>query len=134
MAKFPAYAPTKRQFNPGTYPQRTYRSLAGVVVKRTFGNMPTDATLNLDFENIADDKVVAILNHYRNQTAISERFEVTATTMAGLNSSLTALADGSADNLRWEYSQPPSVESIRPGVSRIQVQLLGEIRDPKSDD
>jgi hypothetical protein len=88
----------------------------------------------LDFENIADDKVVAILNHYRSQTAINERFKVTATTMAGLNSNLTALADGSADNLRWEYNQPPAVESIRPGVSRVQVQLLGEIRDPGSDD
>jgi hypothetical protein len=54
--------------------------------------------------------------------------------MAGLNSNLTALADGSADNLRWEYNQPPAVESIRPGVSRVQVQLLGEIRDPGSDD
>jgi hypothetical protein len=134
MATFPAYAPTKRQFNPGTYPQKSYRSLAGIVVKRTFGNRPTGATLNLDFENIADDKVVAILNHYRSQTAVNQRFKVTATTTAGLNSNLTALADGSADNLRWEYSQPPAVESIRPGVSRVQVQLLGEIRDPGSDD
>jgi hypothetical protein len=134
MATFPAYAPTKRQFNPGAYPQKSYRSLAGVVVKRTFGNRPSGATLNLDFENIADDKVVAILNHYRSQTAVNRRFKVTATTMAGLNSSLIALADGSTDNLRWEYSQPPAVESIRPGVSRVQVQLLGEIRDPGSDD
>jgi hypothetical protein len=134
MATFPAYTPTKRQFNPGTYPQKSYRSLAGVVVKRTFGNKPTGATLNLDFENIADDTVVAILNHYRSQTAINERFKVTATTMAGLSDSLTVLADGSNDNLRWEYNQPPAVESIRPGVSRVQVQLLGEIRDPRSDD
>jgi hypothetical protein len=134
MATFPAYAPTKRQFNPGTYPQRSYRSLSGVVAKRTFGDRPTGATLSLDFENIADDKVVAILNHYRSQTAVNQRFKVTATTMAGLNSNLTALADGSADNLRWEYNQPPAVESIRPGVSRVRVQLLGEIRDPGSDD
>jgi hypothetical protein len=134
MATFPAYAPSRRQFNPGTYPQKSYRSLAGVVVKRTFGNRPSGATLSLDFNNIADDKVVAILNHYRDQTAINRRFRITATTMAGLNSSLTALVDGSIDNLRWEYNQPPSVDSVRPGISRVQVQLIGEIRDPASDD
>ena len=134
MATFPAYAPTSRQFNPGSYPQKSYRSLAGVVVKRSFGSKPTGATLRLDFNNIADTKVVAILNHYQSQTAANQRFKVTATTMAGLSTSLTALADGSADNLRWEYSQPPAVESIRPGVSRVQIQLLGEIRDPASDD
>ena len=134
MATFPAYAPSRRQFNPGTYPQKSYRSLAGVVVKRTFGNRPSGATLSLDFNNIADDKVVAILNHYRSQTAVNRRFRITATTMAGLNSNLTALADGSIDNLRWEYNQAPSVESVRPGVSRVQVQLIGEIRDPASDD
>jgi len=134
MATFPAYAPTSRQFNPGSYPQKSYRSLAGIVVKRSFGNKPTDATLRLDFNNIDDTKVVAIINHYRTQTAANQRFKVTATTMAGLSTSLTALADGSADNLRWEYSQPPAVESVRPGVSRVQIQLLGEIRDPASDD
>jgi hypothetical protein len=134
MATFPAYAPSRRQFNPGTYPQKSYRSLAGVVVKRTFGNRPSGATLSLDFNNIADDKVVAILNHYRDQTAINRRFRITATTMAGLNSSLTALVDGSIDNLRWEYNQPPSVDSVRPGISRVQVQLIGEICDPASDD
>jgi hypothetical protein len=26
------------------------------------------------------------------------------------------------------------VESVRPGASRVQVELLGEIRDPASDD
>jgi hypothetical protein len=134
MATFPAYAPTKRQFVPGIYPQKSHRSLAGVVVKRTFGNKPSAATLSFSFDNIADVKVVAILGHYRSQTAVNRRFKISAITMAGISTELAAIADGSADNLRWEYAKPPAVESIRPGASRVQVELLGEIRDPASDD
>ena len=134
MATFPSYAPSQRQFNPGTYPQKSYRSLSGVVVKRSFGNKPSAATLSLSFDNISDIKVVAILGHYRSQTSVNRRFKLSATTMAGISTELVALVDGSADNLRWEYARPPSVESVRPGASRVQVELLGEIRDPASDD
>lgn len=134
MASFPSYAPSQRSFKPGTYPQRSYRSLAGVVVKRTFGNRLSQATLSLAFDNVADSVATSILNHYRTQTASNQRFKVGTTTMGGMDANLIALADGTADSLRWEYESPPEVQSIRPGVSSLTVSLLGEIRDPMTDD
>ena len=134
MAAFPSFAPTSRSFTPGTYPQRSYRSLSGVVTKRTFGNAPSQSTLDMNFDNVADSTVTAIINHYRNQTAVNRRFQLSATTMGGMDSGLVSIANGTIDNLRFEYKDPPSVQSVRPGRSSISVSLIGEIRDPRSDD
>ncbi|NBU93038.1 MAG: hypothetical protein EBS18_00400 [Actinobacteria bacterium] len=134
MAAFPSFAPTSRSFTPGTYPQRSYRSLSGVVTKRTFGNAPSQATLDMSFDNVADSTVAAIINHYRNQTAVNRRFQLSAITMGGMDSNLVSIANGTVDNLRFEYKDPPSVQSIRPGRSSVSVSLIGEIRDPRSDD
>lgn len=134
MAAFPPFAPSSRSFTPGIYPQRTYRALSGVVTKRTFGNSPSQATLDMTFENVVDSTATAIVNHYRSQTAINKRFQLSAITMGGMDSGLVSIADGTIDNLRFEYKDPPSVQSVRPGRSSISVSLVGEIRDPRSDD
>ena len=134
MAAFPSFVPTSRNFTPGIYPQRSYRSLSGVVTKRTFGNAPSQSALEMNFDNVADSTATAIINHYRSQTAINKRFQLSAITMGGMDSGLVSIADGTIDNLRFEYKEPPSVQSVRPGRSSISVSLIGEIRDPRSDD
>lgn len=134
MASFPAVTPTSRNFKPGIYPQRQYRSLNGAVVKRTFGNSPYGATLDLEFQNIADATAVTLINHYKSQTASNSRFLLSSNVTAGMSGSLASLASASADNLRWEYTQPPEVVSVRPGYSTVRISLSGEIRDPRLDD
>lgn len=134
MADFPSYAPTGRSFSPGVYPQKVYRSLSGVAVKRTFGNKPSGAKLDLEFDNISDAKVADILNHYRQQTAQNARFKLSAKTIAGIGTQLSVIASGAADDFRWEYESPPNVQSIRPGISQVRVALVGEIRNLYLDD
>lgn len=133
MAAFPNFAPSQRSFKPGIYPQRSYRSLSGVVTKRTFGNSPSQATLEMSFNNVPDSTAASIIAHYNSQTAANRRFLVD-NTLGGIDASLTDYANGSVNNLRWEYSGPPEVQSVRPGRSTITVSLIGEIRDPRSDD
>jgi hypothetical protein len=134
MADFPSYAPSSRSFSPGLYPQKSYKSLSGYVVKRTFGDRPSSAKLDLEFSNITDDKVVGILNHYRSQTARNARFKVSSKVLTGLSGDLAQIAGGALDDLRWEYEAPPQVQSIRNGVSSVRVSLLGEIRNTFTDE
>ena len=134
MAAFPSFTPSQRSFKPGIYPQRSYRSLSGVVTKRTFGNSPSQATLEMSFNNVPDSTAASIIAHYNSQTAANRRFNIISTTLGGMDASLLNYANGSTDNLRWEYSGPPEVQSVRPGRSTITVSLVGEIRDPRSDD
>ena len=146
MAVFPSYIPTRRNFTPGVFPQKTFRTLGGVAAKRTFGNVAYGARLELEFTNITDDKTQAIILHYQYQTQRNQRFQLPNTIVAGMAGSTPTLVVGPlvagslADSvkavatLRWEYESPPAIESIFPGISVVSLTLIGEIRDPKSDD
>jgi len=134
MAMFPALTPSARTFKPGTYPQKVYRSLSGVAVKRTFGTQPFGATMELEYQNIPDANVVTLIDHYRSDTATNRRFQLSSNTTAGMSAMLESRANASIDNLRWEYSQPPEVVTTRPGRSTVRISLSGEIRDPRYDD
>ncbi len=134
MATFPSIKPTSRSFRPGVYPQKTYRALSGAVVKRTYGNSPYGAQLDLEFDNISDATVVTLLDHYRSQTAANSRFTLSASVTSGMSSTLAARANASIDGLRWEYANPPEVQTVRPGFNNVRVSLAGEIRNPRLDD
>lgn len=134
MARFPAITPTGRSFSPGIYPQKTYRSLSGVAIKRTYGNAPSGAQFELEFDNITDENVVTLLDHYRTQTAANSRFRLSGNVTAGMSSTLETRANASIDNLRWEYASPPEVRSVRPGINSVRITLTGEIRNPQLDD
>ena len=133
MATFPALTPTSRNFTPGVYPQREYRALSGAVIKRTFGNSPYGARLDLEYQNVPDSTAVTLLNHYRSETAANTRFVLSANVTAGMSSSLVPLAAATSDALRWEYAEPPQVSSVRPGYSTVRVSLKAEIRNPQLD-
>jgi len=136
MSAFPSVTPTSRRYSPGIYPQKTYRSLSGIAIRRTYGNAPYGASLDLEFKNIPDSTVNTLLDHYHSQTAINQRFRLSSNVTAGMSTdvrdevtSLTA----NRGNLRWEYAQAPQVESVHPGLSVVRITLAGEIRDPNTD-
>jgi hypothetical protein len=103
------------------------------VVKRTFGNKPYGAKLELEYQNVPDSTAVTLINHYQLQTSTNSRFTLSTNVTAGMSGSLATLASASADNLRWEYAGPPEVSSVRPGFSTVRITLNGEIRNPQLD-
>lgn len=177
MAAFPPFAPSQRSFKPGIYPQRSYRSLSGVVTKRTFGNSPSQSTLDMTFDNITKLNAATIVAHYRMHTGNNRRFGLEGITIGDMNFMDFALnyvdkypdlvqsyndhykhlgqskdyfgvnhfissaqnegrslnTYSTFDNLWWEYAQPPDVQSIRSNIMSVNVSLISEIRDPKSD-
>ena len=133
MAFFGNVIPTAINFKPGVYPQRSYRSLSGVVTKRTFGNAPSQATLDMSFDNVSSQVADGIISHYHFQTLRNFRFTI-SDSILNLSTALHTFAYDYDSNLRWEYANPPEVTIIRPGICSVNVSLVGEIRDPKSDE
>ena len=131
---FPTLTPTARNFSPAVYPQKTYRALSGLAVKRTFGTQPTGAKLELRYDNITDENVTALIDHYRTETSANRKFLLSANVTAGMTDTLAARTAAALDNLRWEYAEPPQVQSVRPGRSSVRVSLVGEIRNPQRDE
>lgn len=123
---FPAIKPSGREFRLGTYPTKTYRSLAGTTVKRSFGNRPHSYELQLEFQNIKDTVVEQILDHYDDTFGGFTRFALPNAIFAGMDNALRARIQ-SPNGIRWEYAGPPEVQSVFNGVSSVSVAFVGEM-------
>ena len=108
--------------------------MSGAVVRRAFGNKKTNYTLDLEFKNIGDDvafrqysgTVEAVLKHYEDANGTFEAFSIPARVFRGMGNDTTSYIQ-SPSNISWRYAEPPNVTSVRPGISTVQVKLIGEI-------
>jgi len=126
MADFPALKPTKRSFQLGQYPIKTYRALSGASIRRSFGNKPAGYTLDLEFANVPEATVNDICDHYNGQGGGTLGFVVPAIVFSGYTSTLQSKVRTPA-GIEWLYAGPPSISSIIKGISTVTVQLAGEI-------
>lgn len=124
--QFPRIKPTTRSFKLGTYPIKTYRALSGATVKRAFGNRAYGYELQLSFDNISDDITSQLLGHYNATSAGFERFTLPADLFAGMTDTLRSYIQAPA-NILWQYVDPPAVDSVYVGRSRVSVTLIGEL-------
>ena len=127
MADFPALTPTARSFQLGQFPVKIYRAMSGATLRRSFGNRPFGHTLDLQFENVPEATVNAIIDHYNEQGGGTLGFTVPSTVFAGYSSTLQDKARTPA-GIEWLYAEPPSVNSILKDRSTVTVKLVGEIR------
>jgi hypothetical protein len=127
MADFPALKPTARSFQLGQYPVKSYRGLSGAVVRRSFGNRAFGYTLDLEFANISEAKVNAIINHYNVQQGGTLGFAIDPAVFAGYAVTLQGQVRNPA-GIEWLYSEPPSISSIIKDISTVTVKLIGEMR------
>jgi hypothetical protein len=143
MANFPSIKPTNRSFTLGEYPTKIYRSLSGKTVRRSFGNRPFGATLELTFENVSETVLSLIYAHYHGQRGNTEGFFLSNETLAGLDSSSNTFAQlkagdpyiilqqagigsGSPTTMLWFYESAPEVESTYRNLSTISLKLVSE--------
>lgn len=128
---FPSLKPTQRSYSPGGYPQAEFKAINGATTTLRYGNRRFDSSLQLSFDNITDDNAALILKHYEQITVADDW--ATFTTADGAAGADTALAnylrEVGGSGLRWRYDGPPSVNSIKPGRSSVQVKFIGRL-DP----
>lgn len=127
MANFPALKPTSRSFQLGQYPIKTYRAMSGAVVRRSFGNKAFGYTLDLQFENVPEETVNTIIDHYNGQQGGTIGFVVDAAVFAGYSNTLQSKVRYPA-GIEWLYAEPPSVSSVLGGISSVTVKLIGEMQ------
>ena len=125
-AQFPGIKPSERSFSVGQYPTKTYRALSGATVKRSFGNRAYGYEIQLAFNNITDAITTQLLTHYDSTYGGLDRFTLPSELFAGMSSSLTAKIQ-SPTQIKWEYSKPPEVKSVHPGLSSVTITLAGEL-------
>jgi hypothetical protein len=120
---FPSLTPTSRNFNPGDYPIRQFRSQSGAEVRILYGDSRTGMTLELSYDNISDANAESFLTHYNDVKGTYNTFTIPAAVKTGWTGTASAI-DVSGVNA-WRYSEAPGITAVRPGRSSVRVQLVG---------
>lgn len=128
---FPSIEPTSRSFSAPTWPTTSSVSQSGVTTRRLWGSRPSNARLSLTFANINDANTSAILNAYHLAKGSSVDLSLPAPLFNGASETLKNWLNTSSTGagMTWHFSdEPPSVESVAPGRSTVQLTLVAELR------
>tara|TARA_R110000772_G_scaffold156727_2_gene267924 strand:+ start:769 stop:1143 length:375 start_codon:yes stop_codon:yes gene_type:complete len=120
---FPALQPTSRDFTPGNWPVKSYKSQSGAEVRILYGDTRTSMELTLGYDNISDAQAEQFLTHYDETKGTYNTFAINSSTRAGWSGTAAAIDSGTIN--RWRYADPPQVTAVKPGVSSVRVSLMG---------
>ena len=88
--------------------------------------------LTLNYKNISDVNAAALILHYQNEAeGTYKTFTVAMATLAGFYGGTTTANPGSnimnINNVgnKWRYAGPPMMANVSPGISNVQVNLVG---------
>lgn len=107
MPNFPSLSPGSRVFNPGSYAQAAYQSIAGQRTNVAHSNAMISSRLELGFQGLSEAEMQSIFQHYHGQQGGFLPFQVPAHVFAGFPELRVGTGLGSADGqiLDATYSQ-----------------------------
>lgn len=120
---FPTLQPTGRNFNPGDYPVKTFKAQSGAEVRVLYGNQRTNMTLELNYDNITDANAGLFVTHFDEVQGTYQTFTVPSNVRTGWSGTSSSI-DVTGSNA-WRYSEAPRITAVRPGISSVQVKLVG---------
>ena len=115
--------PTKRTFKPGIFATKRFTSISGAGTTRIYGSKATEAQLQMTFM-VNDRDLNTILKCWNDALGEYYILELPAVFFEGAGSSLDA---GVPEYLNWRWAEAPSVESLFPGRSRVQVNFTATL-------
>ena len=120
---FPALCPTRRTYTPGQYPTKKITSINGATTTRLYGSKAFDATMNLSFL-LSDADMTKLLNSWHASRGGFDTLKLPSSVFSGIGETLQAQIP---NYLQWRWAEMPSVESVLPNRSRVQVQLIATL-------
>ena len=126
---FPNIKPASRSFTPGNFPQTEFVAQNGAKSVIRYGNKKTDAKLSLGFSNITDSQANEILDLYNTVNSVYDYISfASSNALTGIDNNNLIFKKAEADNsgvkLRYRFDGPPTVTSVRPGISNVQCKFV----------
>lgn len=120
--EFPNVCPQSRQFTAGKYAVKRFNSVSGASSTRLYGSQPFDAQLQLRYL-LSDSGIAQFLASYHGSKGGAGVLALPASIYGGIDPALIA----QFKSYSWRWSEAPQVESVKAGLSRIQVSLVGTL-------
>jgi hypothetical protein len=115
--------PTRRTFSPGVFATKRFTSISGAGSTRLYGSKATAAELSLTF--LANDNDVnAFFKCWYDAYGDYDVLDLPPEFFEG---SSPILDSGVPEYLNWRWADAPSVESLFPGKSRVQVKFTATL-------
>jgi len=121
---FPTLKPSSRTFDAGDWPVKTFRSQNGSETRILYGSNRTGMSLQLSYNNIADADAELFLDHYNEVQGTYGTFTLSTGVRSGWAGNTDALGAAASGNT-WRYADAPQVQSVKPGISSVQIKLVG---------
>ena len=128
LISFPALVPSSRSYTPGVFPETQFQAQNGAVVRVRYGNQRTNSRLSLTFSNITDGDAAEVLQNYVDVME-DDNYAQFTTAMWPLvrEQGLIPFIRETNSALKWKYASPPSVTSVKPGLSTVTCEFIGEL-------
>ena len=120
---FPEICPTRRTYTPGEYATKRFSALNGASQTRLYGSKAFDAGLSMSFL-LNDAEMASLLDSWHESKGGFYTLDLPDSVFAGVSSVLQTQIP---DYLQWRWAEMPSVESVMPNRSRVQVQLIATL-------
>ena len=115
--------PTRRTFKPGQFATKRFTSISGAGTTRLYGSKAFDASLSMTFV-LNDADTCSFVKCWDDAKGSYNTLDLPQEFFAGAG---TTLDCGIPDYLEWRWAEAPSVESLFPGRSRVQVNLIATL-------
>ena len=120
---FPELCPTRRTYTPGDYATKRFTAINGASNTRLYGSKAFDASLNMSFL-LTDKDMASLLDSWHESKGGFDTLKLPASVFSGISSTLQTQIPS---YLQWRWAEMPSVESVLPNRSRVQVQLIATL-------
>jgi len=120
MTAFPTIKPSRRAVSLGDYPVKSFRSVNGSEVRIRYGNVRSEATLDLVYEKLTAAEADQFVNHYdaNSVQGTFKTFSVGTALTVGWSSG--SKVQGSA---AWRYAGPPKFTQAGGDCDRMDVTV-----------
>lgn len=121
MMAFPTITPTSREFSPGDWPVKRFNAQSGTEVRILYGNLRSNAKLQLTYDNITNAVGQTFLDDYNSTYGTLRTFNLPTQIFTGWpnNTGLNA-----PTGTRWRYESEPRITHFYAGRCSVSISLV----------
>ena len=129
------FTPTSRTYKAGTYPQSQFQATNGATTVVQYGSQCYNSELQMTFANIRDERAQELMEMYYEVNGKWDYLTLDSAPdiVDNNNGPVGGIKDGDLRDqiqeknniLKYRFKEPPTLTSVMPGVSTVQMTLVG---------